>query len=125
MYENNIALADEFMLTQQKQALIDEITNAGYVTLSVAAKEEGIPLSTLSQAVSQHRVPALRITGVKFVRCSAVPDYFRPKSQANIWHWLIAEGIITGPTEPKAAASDPITMPPGICLSEIAIQERR
>ena len=52
MYENNIALADEFMLTQQKQALIDEITNACYVTLSVATKEQGIPLSTLSQGVS-------------------------------------------------------------------------
>jgi len=94
---------DEAGMAQEAQELIANILARGFVSLAVASKETGVPLSTLAHAVRAGRVPAVKVLNNRwFVRPSAVRIEFQDAgtvSAKDTLQALVQRGLISPQTK--------------------------
>lgn len=100
-----------------------------FVSLAEAARQCGVPLPTLSEAVRSGRVPALRVQPRRWlVRVIAVRNYFHddaPNPHQALQQSLVEAGLLRAiKTEQHFSEFEPVTVK-GKPTSEILIEERR
>lgn len=119
---------------QQEQAIVQKVEQSlkecgPFVSLAEAARQAGVPLPTLSEAVRTGRVPALRVQPRRWlVRIAAVRSYFNYSTQNPhqvLQQRLIEAGLLhTTKLDQHFSEFEPIPVK-GKPTSEILLEERR
>jgi hypothetical protein len=123
-------LQGEFEIARKARQMIEDVlTELGpFVSLAQAARDAGVPLQTLAEAVRTGRVPGLKVLGRSWVRPSAVRLYFGrdvAEASATLQRRLVEDGLLDE-VKPRLTLRDFEPQPyRGRSASELLIEERR
>lgn len=123
-------LSEEFDIARKARRMIEDVLAelGPFVSQAQAARQTGVPLQTLAEAVKADRVPALKVLGRSWVRPSAVRLYFGRSKGAEataLQRQLVEDGLLDE-VQPLRTLRDFEPLPyRGKSASELLIEERR
>jgi hypothetical protein len=126
----NASMEREIELVTRAQ---EALTRLGpFVSLASAARETGIPLPTLSDAVRNGRIPALKVQNRRWlVRLAAVRLYFgraQPASPDEAEQRLVSRGVASLPSsrslDPRAYRARRLARVKGKAVSQTISEDR-